>query len=127
VSRIERLARRAGDTPRVDVELSGDLDDLGPSLDTALYRLAPESVTNALRHARHATLIRVSVAGDGHWVRLEVRDDGSGGSTDAGSSGYGLLGMAERAKLHGGTLLAGPAREGGWTVSAVLPRHGKAT
>ena len=61
VADIERLA--TGGPPRVAVELSGDLDGLRPAVGAALYRLAQESVTNALRHARYAS--RVSVAVDG--------------------------------------------------------------
>jgi signal transduction histidine kinase len=109
--------------PRVEVDLSGDLDGLWPAVDAALYRVAQESITNALRHARHATRIRVLVAGEGDCVRLVVSDDGDAVPATAGSSpGYGLVGMAERTHLLGGTFEAGPHRDGGWTVEAVLPR-----
>ncbi len=64
VTDIARLAHRTGDWPRVDVELSGDFDDLAPSVEAAIYRLAQESITNAVRHARHATRIYVFVVGD---------------------------------------------------------------
>jgi len=122
VADIERFAHSAGDRPRVDVELSGDLDDLGPSVEAAIYRLAQESITNALRHARHATRINVCITRDDGCVRLTVRDDGDPSPLGAGSSsGYGLVGMAERAKLLGGTLEAGPSPGRGWTVDAVLP------
>jgi signal transduction histidine kinase len=125
VAHIERLAQSNGHQPRVDVTLTGDVADLPPSLDAALYRLAQESVTNALRHARHATLVDVVVTGDPDRVRLTVSDDGEGRPSGAGSSsGFGLLGMAERARLLGGTLEAGPGRDRGWTVSAELPRTG---
>jgi signal transduction histidine kinase len=127
VADIERLARSTGDPPHVDVTLTGDLDDLPPSVDAALYRLAQESVTNALRHARHATHVHVVVTGDDDSVRLTVWDDGDARPAGtASSSGFGLLGMAERAKLLGGTLEAGPKRDQGWTVYAVLPRSGTA-
>jgi signal transduction histidine kinase len=123
VSDIERLTTSAGDRPHVEVEFSGDLDGLRPSVDTALYRLAQESITNAVRHARHATRIQVTVHGEGNSVRLTVGDDGDAGGFDPRSaSGFGLIGMAERAKLLGGTLEAGPNRNRGWTVHAVLPR-----
>jgi signal transduction histidine kinase len=109
--------------PHIDVELSGDLDRLRPSVDAALYRLAQEAITNAVRHARHATRIDVTVRGDDDCVRLTVGDDGDAGPFDPRSaSGFGLIGMAERAKLLGGTLEAGPNHHRGWTVSAVLPR-----
>ncbi len=122
VADIVRLARSIGDGPRVEVEMSGDLDDLRPSVDTALYRLAQESVTNAVRHARRATRIEIRVRGERDHIRLTVRDDGEQGG--AGGTGYGLAGMRERAALLGGTLEAGPGGGAGWTVNAVLPRAG---
>jgi signal transduction histidine kinase len=147
IADIEHLAKTAGEQPHVDVELSGDLDGLRPSVDAAVYRLAQESITNAVRHARHATRIHVTVHGDHDNVHLTVGDDGEAGSEHGGrpfgfatslrspldlpagprsTSGFGLIGMAERAKLLGGTLQAGPSdgsgSRRGWTVHAVLPR-----
>jgi len=125
VADIEQLADGPGDWPRVDVELSGDLKDLGPSVEAAIYRLAQESITNSIRHARHATRINVRVAGEEDCVRLTVHDDGDPSPPGASSSsGYGLVGMAERAKLLGGTLEAGPSPDRGWIITAVLPRNG---
>jgi signal transduction histidine kinase len=121
---IERLTRYTGPGPRIDVELVGDLAGLRPSVDAAGYRLAQEAITNALRHARHPTLVRVQVVGDRDRVRLTVEDDGRGGAGGTSTSGFGLVGMAERAKLLGGTFEAGPRAGGGWTVRAELPRHG---
>jgi signal transduction histidine kinase len=127
VADIESLARNAGASARVDVELSGDLLDLRPSVGAALYRLAQESITNVVRHARHPTHVSIWVVGDEQWVRLTVTDDGDASGFTAGSStGYGIAGMTERAKLLGGTLEAGPSRDRGWTVNAVLPRKGAA-
>ena len=123
---IGRLAHAHGGGPRVDVQLAGDLDDLRPLVGAAIYRIAQESITNAVRHARHATRIDVRVTGDRDCVRLTVRDDGDGGPAAADrSSGYGLVGMTERAALLGGTLESGPSAGSGWTVTAVLPRKGK--
>lgn len=123
VADIERFTNGTDEGPHVDVELSGNLDGLPPSVDAALYRLAQESITNAVRHARHATRIRVAVQGEDDCVRLTVGDDGDAGAFDPRSaSGFGLIGMAERAKLLGGTLEAGPNRNRGWTVHAVLPK-----
>ena len=124
---IERLAHRVGDRPQVEVRLSGDLDHLGPAVETAIYRIAQESITNAVRHARNATRVSVCVSGEDDCVRLTVRDDGDAGSTGRGVAGYGLVGMTERATLLGGTLEAGPGPHAGWTVSAVLPRVASAT
>ncbi|WP_456789559.1 sensor histidine kinase [Cellulomonas sp. P5_C5] len=122
VADIERLA--TGGPPQVDVALGGDLDGLRPAVGAALYRLAQESVTNALRHARDASAVRVEVTADEASVRLTVVDDGE--LQGRVGTGYGLVGMTERASLLGGTLDAGPGPEGGWTVVAVLPRTGAA-
>ncbi|WP_169947410.1 sensor histidine kinase [Microbispora sp. H11081] len=129
IADIELLAGRGGShRPAVEVEISGDLDGLPPSVESAVYRIAQESVTNALRHARHATRVEVRVAADDAAVRLCVRDDGDGGSArTAEPPGYGIIGMVERANLLGGTCAAGPDRDRGWTVTAVLPRAGAAT
>jgi signal transduction histidine kinase len=122
---VADIARLAGTTdgPRVGVELSGDLDGLRPMVGAAIYRIAQESITNAVRHARHATEIAVRVSGEDDCVRLVVRDDGEANAS--APPGYGLAGMTERAALLGGTLEAGPSSGGrGWTVTAVLPRNG---
>ena len=55
VADIDRLADAGRVGPHVEVVLSGDLAGLPSPVDTALYRMAQESVTNALRHARAAT------------------------------------------------------------------------
>jgi signal transduction histidine kinase len=127
VADVERLARAPADGPRVDVQLTGDLDGLRPLVGAAIYRIAQESITNAIRHSRHATRIEIQIAGDDDRVRVTVRDDGeTAPASPDSSSGYGLAGMAERAALLGGTLEAGPSRGRGWSVTAVLPRNGGA-
>ncbi len=122
---IRRLADQDGAVPAVQVELRGSLDDLRPSVDAALYRLAQEAITNARRHARRASAVTVTVAGTDDDVRLTVDDDGEPAIVGS-APGFGLTGMAERAKLLGGTFAAGPRDDGGWRVEAVLPRHGPA-
>ncbi len=119
---LELLARDTGGQPRVEFERTGPLDDLGPAAGAAVYRIAQESITNAIRHARRATRVDVRVCGDDAWVRLTVCDDGE--PTHRAPTGYGLVGMAERAALLGGTLDAGPNADRGWTVSATLPKAG---
>lgn len=126
VADIPRLAHGAGDSPPVTVKLTGNLDDLGPTVGAAVYRLAQESITNALRHAKHATHIDVRVDADQKYVWLTVTDDGDAHPAGPSWSGYGLVGMRERVALLGGTLDAGPSPHKGWVVKAVLPR-GSAT
>ncbi|WP_236788728.1 sensor histidine kinase [Amycolatopsis sp. GM8] len=125
ISDLEQLAREAGAGPAVDVDLAGAVDEVPSAVAAAIYRLAQESVTNARRHARHATRIELRVTVDETSVRLRVSDDGeTGGLRPGAAPGYGLIGMAERADLLGGTCEAGPGPERGWTVTAVLPRTG---
>ena len=124
IADIERLAGSLDDEPRVQVRLTGDLDALSPAVGAATYRIAQESVTNALRHARNATRIDVQVVGEDHAVRLTVHDDGEPVHASSVAPGYGVVGMTERAALLGGTLAAGPRPDHGWVVDAVLPRAG---
>jgi signal transduction histidine kinase len=127
VADLEQLGGRGRTGPPVEVEVVGDVDGLPPAVGTAIYRLAQESVTNARRHARHASAIRVRVVADDREVRLDVSDDGEPNALrQKGSPGFGLIGMIERADLLGGTCAAGPGPDRGWTVSAVLPRNGTA-
>src|SRR5215203_5312168 len=123
VAEVEQLATDGQTRPCVEVTLFGEFDDLSPAVGAAIYRLAQESITNARRHARHATQVTVAVTGDADQVRLTIDDDGSAAGGRA-PAGYGLVGMQERASLLGGTFHAGPAAERGWRVEAVLPRIG---
>ena len=101
------------------------LDEVRPSVDAACFRLAQEAVTTAHRHARGASEVDVRVDGDDEHVRITVVDDGRGGGASTTSApGFGLIGMAERARLLGGTFDAGPRPGGGWSVAATLPRRG---
>jgi signal transduction histidine kinase len=120
VADLMSLARR-DPVPVVDVEVPGDLDELPPQVDAAVYRLAQEALTNALRHARNASRVEIRVVEGGGRLRLRVTDDGQIDPVRPASHGFGLLGMTERVQLLGGTLHAGPAPEGGWTVDAELP------
>jgi signal transduction histidine kinase len=123
---IEHLASPTQE-PRVDVQLLGDLQNLPPAVEAALFRVAQESVTNARRHTRDATRIEVTVTATATHVQLTVTDDGSRTSTASTGpppGGYGLVGMTERVTLLGGTLTAGPNPGRGWTVRADLPRRG---
>lgn len=120
VADLPTLAR-ADATLTVEVSLDGSSTRLPRPVDAALYRLAQESLTNAVRHARSATRVGIAVRREGDTVRLRVIDDGTTEPGRVPEPGFGLLGMAERAQLLGGSLSAGPGPEGGWVVEAVLP------
>ena len=72
-------------------------------LETALYRIAQEALTNATRHGG-AKRIVVEIQEDPTNIHLSVRDDGRGFDPEAKSEGFGLLGMRERAQLLDGEL-----------------------
>ncbi|WP_406267703.1 sensor histidine kinase [Streptomyces sp. NBC_00191] len=91
-----------------------------PAVEAAAYRIVQESLTNAVRHGGPGVRIRVAVeAADGR-LRVTVTDDGIAPGTGEGS-GYGMVGMRERARSVGGTLAAGPRDGGGFEVAAALP------
>ncbi len=120
LAEITGLATANGVVP-VSVSISGDTDSVPETVGTATYRIAQESVTNAHRHARHASRVEVDVAVESGAVAITVADDGASSPERTDETGFGLAGMTERAALLGGTLKAGPRTEGGWTVQARLP------
>jgi signal transduction histidine kinase len=122
LSDIEQLASTEGAGPRVDVRVIGETASIPPTVAAAVYRMVQESVTNARRHARNATIVEVMVEADAGGVRLRVANDGE--VAPASTPGYGITGMIERASLLGGTCESGRAPGGGWVVTAVLPRVG---
>lgn len=125
LSDLERLAGNGAQHIPIELETCGDLDNVAPAIQSAVFRIAQEATTNARRHARRATGITIRVEGDNQDVAVTITDDGDASYFDPESpSGYGLVGMSERASLHGGSLDAGPNRGRGWTVKAVLPKQG---
>ncbi|MER5640606.1 histidine kinase [Kitasatospora sp. NPDC002227] len=114
--------RAAG--PQVVYSVSGDLDGLDRGVGLMAYRIVQESLTNTLKHAGPDTRAHVSLSSEGARLRVLVRDSGppAGGAAPAppDREGHGLSGIRERAALYGGTVTAGPAPGGGWTVEAVL-------
>lgn len=123
--RLDDIEQLAGTRPGgavVAVTIMGDGNSIPPPVAAAVFRLAQESVTNALRHARQVSRVDVRVEADDDGVRLGVTNDGDVAASP--TPGFGMIGMRERVALLGGTCEAGPAPGGGWTVVAVLPRVG---
>lgn len=124
VTALAELAERAA-AAGVRVELTvRDAGTLPDGLGRSVYRIVQEAVTNVIRHAAPARC-RVTVEADRTEVRIRVTDDGPGGRTAPGAAGHGIIGMRERALMHGGSLTAGPRPEGGFEVSARLPRSSR--
>jgi signal transduction histidine kinase len=88
------------------------------SLGLNAYRIVQEALTNAIRHGA-AERAWVAVWTEGDALRVQVDDNGRG--IDDSPSGHGLIGVAERAALHGGASSFGPSPRGGCRLSATLP------
>lgn len=104
----------------LDADLPDPVPDVPEGVGLAAYRIVQEALTNVRKHAGPgaAVRLRVQVGSD---IEVEVVDDGRGASSYDDGRGHGLVGMRERAALHGGTVSAGPATGGGFAVSARLP------
>ncbi len=95
-------------------------DDLPRSLQSTVFRLVQEALTNVVKHAPGATTSVVVDRSDG-LVRVRVANSRGRGQADAvHSGGRGLTGMRERVALFGGQLDVGPAADGGYVVDAAV-------
>jgi signal transduction histidine kinase len=94
-------ARRSG--LQVEVDLRADVEQLSEEVQTALFRVVQETLTNVTRHAEAESASVVLTAREGR-VRLVVEDDGHGFDPAAPTSRLGLAGIRERVGLLGGRL-----------------------
>jgi signal transduction histidine kinase len=120
IARLAAEAAAAGQ--RVDLAVEVAPEDVRESTQRTVYRVVQESLTNARKHAPHAA-VRVRVSGSGTGVHVAVENPVPVGVTaaDLPPGGSGLVGLAERVRLDGGTLRHGV--EGGrFQVLADLPR-----
>jgi len=106
----------------VQLHIDGEPFPLPRAIDLSAYRIVQEGLTNALKHAG-ASRADVTVHYLQDEVRIEVRDDGRGGSTN-NRSGHGLIGVRERVKIYGGEMTAGRVNGGGFVLSTRLPLGG---
>ncbi len=128
-SEVESLEQRAA--LRGALQTVGDIDRVPPQVQAALLRIAQESLHNAVKYARATSLVVRLAVTDG-WAELQVTDDGVGFDPAAagsrrptpGDGGFGLAGMAERARLLGGTLLVESAPGAGCRITARIPVTG---
>jgi signal transduction histidine kinase len=107
---------------RVSLDASGGLAAIPGDVGLAAYRIAQESLTNAAKHAPESAA-RVRVRASPAELRLLVSNDigPPAPALAAGpGTGHGIAGMTQRARLAGGTLMAGPAN-GQWRVEAAFP------
>jgi signal transduction histidine kinase len=92
---------------------------LSPQVETTIYRLVQESLSNVAKHA-DAERVSVALSEEGGRVQVEVRDDGKGFGVGSKTSGYGLVGIRERVELAGGNLQIESGADG-TRVAATLP------
>ena len=124
-SLAQRVAERTGLCIRVDSALAGRL---APAVETALYRIMQEGLTNIAKHAA-ATHVDLQLWRDDERVHGLLRDDGVGFVVEhvmgqTGPRGLGLLGIQERLEALGGTLQITSAPGQGTTLQITLPAAG---
>jgi signal transduction histidine kinase len=113
-------ARRAGVAVQLDVP--GSLSQVPSGVGLCAYRIVQESLSNASQHAPGAAVcVSVGQQADAVVLRVANGPGTPGPAAGARGAGHGLTGMRERVSLLGGSLSAGPAPDGGYVVSAVLP------
>ncbi len=103
--------------------VNGNLDSVPGGVSRAAYRIVQEALTNVVRHAGRAK-VTVTANPTDEGIDLCIDDNGHGitaAESVAHTGGHGLIGMAERAKMYGGTVRSGPRPGGGFRVQASLP------
>ncbi|MFF6950775.1 sensor histidine kinase [Streptomyces iakyrus] len=118
------LRRTRAGGQRVRATMDADPEALPPLLSREAYRIVQEGLSNALKHAgeRAAVELRITVTGGALEITVENPVDGPAPSRAGG--GHGLRGMADRARLLGGTATAGPTGTRTWRLHATLPMTG---
>jgi signal transduction histidine kinase len=127
---LEALSDRARITHGLEVSTTIEFDRgagtgearLDPDVETAIYRIVQESLTNAAKHARADRVEVVVVQREGD-VEIAIRDDGRGFDVAAPTEGFGLTGIRERISLAGGRLEI-VSSDSGTAVLASLPSPG---
>lgn len=123
VPALRRLGQTVREGSRLDVQVEARLGDerLEPELETAVYRIVQEALTNAVKHAdaRHVSVV---LTRKNEMVSVVIEDDGRGFEPAAArGGGLGLLGMRERVELLDGTLSVESAPGAGTTLLLGLP------
>jgi signal transduction histidine kinase len=120
---IESLGRRLAAVEGLEVEVRVDVGGrLDPELETTIYRIVQEALSNIAKHAR-AERVSVEVTLDYDVAQIAVTDDGQGFDPDARAEGFGLVGMRERVALAQGRLDI-DSSPSGTAVTARLPVAG---
>jgi signal transduction histidine kinase len=122
---LAQLPRLAASMSTSDVQVAlridGEARPLPSTIEVSAYRIVQEALTNTVKHST-ATRADVHLTYGERGLELEVVDDGRATiAPPSGPGGLGLIGMRERAALHGGRFTAGPCDGGGYAVWVALP------
>jgi signal transduction histidine kinase len=125
---VEALVARTAASSGLDVEARIDIaydsgrapTRLSEGIESTVYRLVQEALTNAVKHAG-AERAWVEIVEGGSTITVSVSDDGGGFDPDETEGGFGLVGMRERVELVEGRLLVDSAHGKGTVVRAELP------
>jgi len=122
LGQLPRLVASMGDSDlTVQVRVEGDVRPLPATVELSAYRIVQEALTNTLKHSA-ASRADVCLRYEPTALEVAVIDGGPiNESRQSGAGGLGLIGMRERAVLHGGELTAGPDAGGGFAVRVRLP------
>jgi signal transduction histidine kinase len=123
VAALERLTASFAEQTGISVDFQTALaaERLPEEVETALYRIVQESLTNVVKHAQ-ARRVSILLARKDGAVKAVVEDDGQGfDPAEQTDDGYGLIGMRERLALLGGRLEIESGRDGGTTIAAEVP------
>jgi signal transduction histidine kinase len=120
VEAIDGLRTRIAAQEGLEIDVEADLGErLAPELETAVYRIVQEALTNVVKHAG-ARSVRIVIARRDGSVHVAVTDDGRGFEPGAPREGFGLVGITERAELLGGQV-ALESSAAGTTVRVAIP------
>jgi signal transduction histidine kinase len=114
---VDRSSTVAGLRVETEIALVGGS---GADLESTVYRLIQECLTNIAKHSR-AENVRVRIVEDQMSVEVEIEDDGVGFDPDAATDGFGLVGMRERVELAGGRFELSSSPGTGTKVQARIP------
>jgi signal transduction histidine kinase len=123
VAALERLTASFAEQTGISVDFETALADerLPEEVETALYRIVQESLTNVVKHAR-ARRVSILLARKEGSVKAVVEDDGRGfDPAEQAGDGFGLVGMSERLALLGGRLEVESDADAGTTIAAEVP------
>jgi signal transduction histidine kinase len=123
VAALERLTASFTEQSGIIVDFQTSLGDerLSDEVETALYRIVQEALTNVVKHAR-ARHVSILLARSSGAIKAVVEDDGQGfDPAEESLDGFGLVGMRERLALLGGRLEVESGSEGGTTIAAEVP------